>query len=256
MRSRSERGFYVPSFYEPQYARRWRAARATSRSRAVDAPVPVRKAALKTTDALDPPATEHLHARHRVRLALPRRGRARLREPVPLLLGRLQLPAGARVSRPTASSSSRARRATHASRVGLVSIALCDHPEIERILGGLLEMGYAISPASLRLDDLTEPIVRMLRAERRAEHHHRAGNRLRSPAPRHQQDGDERRDPRSRRPDFRERDREPEAVLHDRPPDRDRRGPGGDPRSDAADARAHAEARAAAAGRSAGSSAA
>jgi radical SAM superfamily enzyme YgiQ (UPF0313 family) len=40
---------------------------------------------------------------------------------------------------------------------------LCDHPEIERILTGLLGMGYAISPASLRLDDLTEPIVRLLR---------------------------------------------------------------------------------------------
>jgi radical SAM superfamily enzyme YgiQ (UPF0313 family) len=44
-----------------------------------------------------------------------------------------------------------------------VSIALCDHPEIERILTGLLEMGYSISPASLRLDDLTENIVRLLR---------------------------------------------------------------------------------------------
>jgi len=50
----------------------------------------------------------------------------------------------------------------HASRVGLVSIALCDHPEIERILSSLLEMGYQISPASLRLDDLTDPIVKML----------------------------------------------------------------------------------------------
>jgi radical SAM superfamily enzyme YgiQ (UPF0313 family) len=44
-----------------------------------------------------------------------------------------------------------------------VSIALCDHPEIERILTGLLDMGYSISPASLRLDDLTEPIVQLLR---------------------------------------------------------------------------------------------
>jgi radical SAM superfamily enzyme YgiQ (UPF0313 family) len=44
-----------------------------------------------------------------------------------------------------------------------VSIALCDHPEIERILRRLLELGYGISPASLRLDDLTEPIVAMLR---------------------------------------------------------------------------------------------
>jgi radical SAM superfamily enzyme YgiQ (UPF0313 family) len=51
----------------------------------------------------------------------------------------------------------------HSSKVGLVSIALCDHPEIERILTGLLDMGYAISPASLRLDDLTPPIVDLLR---------------------------------------------------------------------------------------------
>ena len=55
----------------------------------------------------------------------------------------------------------RAARA-HSAKAGLVSIALCDHPEIERILAGLLEMGYSISPASLRLDDLTEPIVRLL----------------------------------------------------------------------------------------------
>jgi radical SAM superfamily enzyme YgiQ (UPF0313 family) len=51
----------------------------------------------------------------------------------------------------------------YSSKAGLVSIALCDHPEIERILTSLLEMGYSISPASLRLDDLTEPIVRLLR---------------------------------------------------------------------------------------------
>jgi radical SAM superfamily enzyme YgiQ (UPF0313 family) len=56
-----------------------------------------------------------------------------------------------------------ARARTHANRAGLVSIALCDHPEIERILTGLLELGYSISPASLRLDDLTEPIVRLLK---------------------------------------------------------------------------------------------
>jgi radical SAM superfamily enzyme YgiQ (UPF0313 family) len=48
--------------------------------------------------------------------------------------------------------------------VGLVSIALCDHPDIERILARLSELKYHISPASLRLDDLTEPIVRILQA--------------------------------------------------------------------------------------------
>ncbi|MBE3096905.1 MAG: radical SAM protein [Planctomycetes bacterium] len=52
----------------------------------------------------------------------------------------------------------------YASRVGLVSIALCDHPDIHDILAGLHRMGYGISPASLRLDDLTEPIVRILQA--------------------------------------------------------------------------------------------
>jgi len=50
----------------------------------------------------------------------------------------------------------------HADTAGLVSIALCDHPEIDRILEGLHAMGYGISPASLRLDDLTESLVRLL----------------------------------------------------------------------------------------------
>jgi radical SAM superfamily enzyme YgiQ (UPF0313 family) len=44
-----------------------------------------------------------------------------------------------------------------------VSIALCDHPDIEEILTRLVEMGYSISPASLRLDDLTPTIIRLLR---------------------------------------------------------------------------------------------
>jgi radical SAM superfamily enzyme YgiQ (UPF0313 family) len=43
----------------------------------------------------------------------------------------------------------------YSDRAGLVSIALCDHPDIEEILTRLTEMGYSISPASLRLDDLT-----------------------------------------------------------------------------------------------------
>jgi radical SAM superfamily enzyme YgiQ (UPF0313 family) len=44
-----------------------------------------------------------------------------------------------------------------------VSIALCDHPDIVPILEGLLGMGYGITPASLRMDDLTEPVLRLLR---------------------------------------------------------------------------------------------
>jgi radical SAM superfamily enzyme YgiQ (UPF0313 family) len=52
----------------------------------------------------------------------------------------------------------------YSSKAGLVSIALCDHPKIEEILDGLAELGYSISPASLRLDDLTPGIVRRLKA--------------------------------------------------------------------------------------------
>jgi radical SAM superfamily enzyme YgiQ (UPF0313 family) len=52
---------------------------------------------------------------------------------------------------------------THSSRTGLVSIALCDHPDIEHILRSLKDMGYSISPASLRLDDLTPTIVSLLK---------------------------------------------------------------------------------------------
>jgi hypothetical protein len=51
----------------------------------------------------------------------------------------------------------------YSSRAGLVSIALCDHPEIEEILTRLVDMGYSISPASLRLDDITPTILRLLR---------------------------------------------------------------------------------------------
>src|SRR5438034_10257516 len=54
-----ERGFYIPSFYEPQYASDGTlSGYATTAAGAVaNAPIPVRKAAVKTTDALDPPAT-------------------------------------------------------------------------------------------------------------------------------------------------------------------------------------------------------
>ncbi|MBW8866973.1 MAG: hypothetical protein JF610_06500, partial [Acidobacteria bacterium] len=52
----TERGFYVPSFYEPEYAADGTLAGYSVRA-GVDAPLPVRKAALKTTEAVDPPAT-------------------------------------------------------------------------------------------------------------------------------------------------------------------------------------------------------
>jgi radical SAM superfamily enzyme YgiQ (UPF0313 family) len=46
-----------------------------------------------------------------------------------------------------------------ASRIGLVSTAVCDHPEIGGIVDDLAGMGYEVSVASLRLDDLTPDFV-------------------------------------------------------------------------------------------------
>jgi radical SAM superfamily enzyme YgiQ (UPF0313 family) len=156
-----ERGFYVPSFYEPEYASDGSLAGYSVRA-GVDAPMPVRKAALKTTDAVDPPVTSiftpdtEFGSRLLVEVV---RGCANLCRFC--WAGYNYLPVRAF---PTARILDLAAAARpYANRVGLVSIALCDHPDIERILARLLEMGYAISPASLRLDDLTEPIVRVLR---------------------------------------------------------------------------------------------
>jgi radical SAM superfamily enzyme YgiQ (UPF0313 family) len=156
-----ERGFYIPSFYEPQYG-----ADKTLTGYAVrpdkTASMPVRKAAVKTTDALDPPATSiftpdtEFGSRFLVEIV---RGCANLCRFC--WAGYNYLPVRAFPTERILELAQAAR--AYANRVGLVSIALCDHPDIERILARLFEMGYAISPASLRLDDLTEPIVRILR---------------------------------------------------------------------------------------------
>src|SRR5919199_1306356 len=44
-------------------------------------------------------------------------------------------------------------------KIGLVSTAVCDHPEIGDILRGLREMGYKISVSSLRLDQIEEELL-------------------------------------------------------------------------------------------------
>jgi radical SAM superfamily enzyme YgiQ (UPF0313 family) len=155
-----ERGFYVPSFYEPHYADDGTLAGYTVNA-GVDAPLPVRKAALKTTEAVDPPATgiftpdTEFGSRFLIEVV---RGCANLCRFC--WAGYNYLPVRAFPADRILELAAAAR--VHSNRVGLVSIALCDHPEIERILARLLEMGYAISPASLRLDDLTESIVRVL----------------------------------------------------------------------------------------------
>ena len=155
-----ERGFYIPSFYEPRYNESGLLMEYVPLP-GTNAPVPVRKAALKVTDAVDPPATgiftpdTEFGSRFLIEVV---RGCANLCRFC--WAGYNYLPVR---SFPADRILELARNAReHASRVGLVSIALCDHPEIERILSSLLEMGYQISPASLRLDDLTDPIVKML----------------------------------------------------------------------------------------------
>jgi radical SAM superfamily enzyme YgiQ (UPF0313 family) len=158
------RGFYVPAYYQPQYAPGGElAGYAVDPSVEAFAPMPVRKAAVKTTDALDPPATNiftpetEFGSRFLVEVV---RGCANLCRFC--WAGYNYLPVRAFPTDRILELAQAAR--VHSQRVGLVSIALCDHPDIDRILARLHEMGYAISPASLRLDDLTESIVRVLHA--------------------------------------------------------------------------------------------
>jgi radical SAM superfamily enzyme YgiQ (UPF0313 family) len=155
-------GMYVPSLVDVVYAPDGRIDRFEPKGAATEN-WPIRKAALKAGELADPPATTiftpdtEFGSRLLVEVV---RGCANLCRfcwagynylPVrPFAADRiLQI---AEAARP------------HADRVGLVSIALCDHPEIERLLAALHGMGYGISPASLRLDDLTPAIVSLLRA--------------------------------------------------------------------------------------------
>ncbi|PYQ18961.1 MAG: radical SAM protein [Acidobacteria bacterium] len=47
----------------------------------------------------------------------------------------------------------------HTNRIGLVSTAVCDHPEVDGIVDDLAALDYEVSVASLRLDDLTPGFV-------------------------------------------------------------------------------------------------
>ena len=156
-----QRGFYVPSFYDVAYAGAGRVEAITPKAGS-GASAPVGKAAVKAASRLDPPATTiftpdtEFGSRLLIEVV---RGCANLCRFC--WAGYNYLPV-----RPFAADRilDIARRARpYADRAGLVSIALCDHPEIERILTELIELGYTVSPASLRLDDLTEAIVALLR---------------------------------------------------------------------------------------------
>ena len=164
------RGFYVPSLYEPRYDA---GGRLVAMVPSGNAQAPVRKAAVKTTEALDPPHTQiftpdtEFGSRFLVEVVRGCPNLCRF-----CWAGYNYLPVRSFPADRILELAEAAR--PHANRAGLVSIALCDHPEIERILHRLLEMGYGISPASLRMDDLTETIVGLL---------HRSGERSITIAP-------------------------------------------------------------------------
>src|SRR5262245_49295770 len=145
-----QRGFYVPAFYEPQYCGDG-ALTGYSVLPGVEAPLPVRKAAVSSTDALDPPATSiftpdtEFGSRFLVEVV---RGCANLCRFC--WAGYNYLPVRAFPADRILELAEAAR--PHAGRVGLVSIAVCDQHEIDRIPARLHERCYATSPASPRLD--------------------------------------------------------------------------------------------------------
>ena len=157
-----QRGFYVPSFYDVKYLEDGRIEAYVPKA-GTGAPPIVRKAAVKTTEALDPPATTiftpdtEFGSRFLVEVV---RGCANLCRFC--WAGYNYLPVRAFPAERILALAAAAK--PYSSKAGLVSIALCDHPKIEEVLDGLAEMGYSISPASLRLDDLTPGIVRRLKA--------------------------------------------------------------------------------------------
>jgi radical SAM superfamily enzyme YgiQ (UPF0313 family) len=157
----AERGFYIPSFYDVTHSAAGGIEAFVARP-GTGAPPVVKKAALKTTDAVDPPATTiftpdtELGSRFLIEVV---RGCANLCRFC--WAGYNYLPVRAFPKERILQLAENAR--PYSGRAGLVSIALCDHPDIEEILTRLVDMGYSISPASLRLDDLTPTLLALLR---------------------------------------------------------------------------------------------
>ncbi|MBI2834856.1 MAG: radical SAM protein [Acidobacteria bacterium] len=157
----AERGFYVPAFYAVRYSRDGTIERFEANERAGAPPV-VQKAAIRSTERIDPPSTSiftpetEFGSRFLVEVV---RGCANLCRFC--WAGYNYLPVRAFPTERIVALAEQAR--PYSARVGLVSIALCDHPDIEEILRRLVAMGYSVSPASLRLDDLTPTIVALLR---------------------------------------------------------------------------------------------
>jgi len=156
-----ERGFYIPSFYDVTYGGHGRVAAITPKPGTPARPI-VGKASVKAAARLSPPATSiftpdtEFGSRLLIEVV---RGCANLCRFC--WAGYNYLPVRPFSTERILEIARNAR--PYADKAGLVSIALCDHPDIERILEGLIDMGYTVSPASLRLDDLTEAIVTLLR---------------------------------------------------------------------------------------------
>jgi radical SAM superfamily enzyme YgiQ (UPF0313 family) len=156
-----ERGFYIPSFYDVRYSPDGPIEAVVPRE-GTGAPAVVKKAALKTTEAVDPPATTiftpetEFGSRFLIEVV---RGCANLCRFC--WAGYNYLPVRAFPKDRILDLATQAK--PYSNRAGLVSIALCDHPQIEEILTSLVDLGYGISPASLRLDDLTPTILGLLR---------------------------------------------------------------------------------------------
>ncbi len=155
------RGYYIPSFYDVEYKSDGTIERFVPRE-GTGAPPVVKKAAIKTTEQVDPPSTTiftpdtEFGSRFLIEVV---RGCANLCRFC--WAGYNYLPVRAFSTERILELAQAAR--AHSAKAGLVSIALCDHPDIEHILRSLKDMGYSVSPASLRLDDLTPPIVSLLK---------------------------------------------------------------------------------------------
>ena len=152
-------GFYVPSLYRVRYGDDG----AVEAHEPVDPTLPafVTKASVPTVRDLDPPCTRiftpqtEFGSRFLIEVV---RGCANLCRFC--WAGYNYLPVRAFSTSRILARAEHAKQ--YANRVGLVSIALCDHPDIEEILTRLLDLGFTVSPASLRLDDLTPRIVELL----------------------------------------------------------------------------------------------